>query len=1023
MIQLKDYPSIIDKIGINNLNDAQREAHSIVEEGSSGFTDFAQLQELMDSTPEIKETVELYFGQLEKLQKDKDFIKEHVLVVRPGATQKPSFELPEILKKLMPKYQQAGLQSLSQEGKEEMKPVLERLAKDLSELPADGAQDGMGKKAIVHAHYFTGASDWWITEWDGKDGMFGYVVLNGDVQMSEFGYISVSEITSIKEIELDFYWKKKTLDEALHNAYPKYFQNPKETEEVEVEESAQQEPSLKPKFAIGDYVKYKGGDEHSFTWHGIIRSVVPLENEFAYRIDAYGKSRDGILYSDAAHNEVYEAQLSPSSKENIDKLKQAHFAEKSHAKPSSKKAGKEQPGKESKEEFVWNELYELAQTDPAKARMIWNKLDKRGKASIKKYAEETDAADEGIYKGFLYLISDKNIKATKATSNKKPEKAPKPPKQKKPGKYDAAVPIERELESVRFIRRYVGLHNRVKTKEQIMSLIDGIQKAISERRITKEDLWAKEITYVQRELVKFYNGMKRQEKVELTEKELKELGAVAFSQKPMDSIRFLKRYISLDGKTNVKEKAKKLYADIENAIHKGKITESDKYYKALDKAHQKLFAYIQGRTKVIEVWDAELNGVRDFFQSARNTAKAAYSKVAPVVKKAGRMIKKGIDKAKPHVKKAVTAAHQKIKEHTSKPAADPSPSKKKESGIKFIIARPLDKKTTEVQSVLFRTDMFTEEKAEKWLENHGFYNDKHEVTGEHHRFRQHAVAKYQPGSFKTIKAYSKKSKALGFLPLIARTVAATLVSNGVNRMINHKNGVSGTEVAHTTPGLMDDEGNKIDRKWGDDDIFRDLAAVKSRTGTFMLKSDIGRFLGDLERNRLAMTIEGDKGGGKTQLAFQLADAFAEEGMSVGFFQLEMPADSDPIKRNRDMYIKPGNMDRIKIADQAPQGIHTIREFGNKFDVIIIDTWTKLDVDSTEFDKLRNDFPNTVWIVVFQMAANKIIRGGTAPLFDAGINIEVKKPTPRFEENYAIATKNRYGATGIPYNIAFRAILD
>ena len=51
----------------------------------------------------------------------------------------------------------------------------------------------------------------------------------------------------------------------------------------------------------------------------------------------------------------------------------------------------------------------------------------------------------------------------------------------------------------------------------------------------------------------------------------------------------------------------------------------------------------------------------------------------------------------------------------------------------------------------------------------------------------------------------------------------------------------------------------------------------------------------------------------------------------------------------------------------------------------------------------------------------MIRGGTAPLFDAGINIEVVKVDDTFVNNYAVTTKNRYGVTGIKYNISQKAI--
>jgi len=51
---------------------------------------------------------------------------------------------------------------------------------------------------IVHLHFFIGNSDWYITEYDGEDTFYGYVILNGDKQYAEFGYISFQELKDIK---------------------------------------------------------------------------------------------------------------------------------------------------------------------------------------------------------------------------------------------------------------------------------------------------------------------------------------------------------------------------------------------------------------------------------------------------------------------------------------------------------------------------------------------------------------------------------------------------------------------------------------------------------------------------------------------------------------------------------------------------------------------------------------------------------------------------------------------------------
>jgi hypothetical protein len=60
---------------------------------------------------------------------------------------------------------------------------------------------------IAYLHYFTSSSDWYIIEKDSEieqTQAFGYVILNGDLENAEFGYINIEEVK--KYAELDLYW-------------------------------------------------------------------------------------------------------------------------------------------------------------------------------------------------------------------------------------------------------------------------------------------------------------------------------------------------------------------------------------------------------------------------------------------------------------------------------------------------------------------------------------------------------------------------------------------------------------------------------------------------------------------------------------------------------------------------------------------------------------------------------------------------------------------------------------------------
>ena len=58
---------------------------------------------------------------------------------------------------------------------------------------------------LIHLHFFIGACDWFIAEYDGEDLFWGFAILNGDYEMAEWGYVSFSELKSISVngIEID----------------------------------------------------------------------------------------------------------------------------------------------------------------------------------------------------------------------------------------------------------------------------------------------------------------------------------------------------------------------------------------------------------------------------------------------------------------------------------------------------------------------------------------------------------------------------------------------------------------------------------------------------------------------------------------------------------------------------------------------------------------------------------------------------------------------------------------------------
>lgn len=203
----------------------------------------------------------------------------------------------------------------------------------------------------------------------------------------------------------------------------------------------------------------------------------------------------------------------------------------------------------------------------------------------------------------------KEKKQTEREHKTKPQKADKPEKQTAP-----AIPVtlvERISEELRFLRRFVNLDGKTKTKDELLRFINSLQKAILEKRIRKTSTWANQIVYIQENLIQVYNSMKQKIKIELKPETKEQFIQIVGDEKVRSSINFIKRYISLNGKTGVKEKARKLLTQIDRAIEKEKIPSYDRYISQIKTIMKNLNSFIGNKgEKTLEIEQAELNGLQ-----------------------------------------------------------------------------------------------------------------------------------------------------------------------------------------------------------------------------------------------------------------------------------------------------------------------------------------------------------------------------------------------------------------------------
>jgi len=190
--------------------------------------------------------------------------------------------------------------------------------------------------------------------------------------------------------------------------------------------------------------------------------------------------------------------------------------------------------------------------------------------------------------------------------------------------YENAKLVERIEEEVRFIKRYVMMHGKSVSIKQVLNLLNGLQRAILERRIRKTSPYAKEIKYMQEKLIGLYNFMRKNRKnemeIELDKKILKEFSLIAGSETVRTSTNYLKRYVGIQGKEIDKEKAIKLIKALEKAAQKRKIAKNDPYVESLNKIYNSLHQFVSKAKKgeLLALHENALNGIESLLGCVDN---------------------------------------------------------------------------------------------------------------------------------------------------------------------------------------------------------------------------------------------------------------------------------------------------------------------------------------------------------------------------------------------------------------------
>jgi GTP cyclohydrolase III len=203
-------------------------------------------------------------------------------------------------------------------------------------------------------------------------------------------------------------------------------------------------------------------------------------------------------------------------------------------------------------------------------------------------------------------VAKKKVVKKVTVSKKKTVKTPRiASKQKQAIRKQNEVPVM-PLE-VKFIKRYLSLHDKRVTEKQISLFYKTIQKSALEKRIRKSDKYSAEIMKISKDLAQTYKEMNNSCKFEVPSSLYNKLKKISDSYGVTPAIALIKRFVNLYGNIT-KEKATRLLKSISNAKKNGKVTSSDRAYKRLNEVKGHLEKYLDSDKLIVT--DIQLNGLR-----------------------------------------------------------------------------------------------------------------------------------------------------------------------------------------------------------------------------------------------------------------------------------------------------------------------------------------------------------------------------------------------------------------------------
>ncbi len=263
------------------------------------------------------------------------------------------------------------------------------------------------------------------------------------------------------------------------------------------------------------------------------------------------------------------------------------------------------------------------------------------------------------------------------------------------------------------------------------------------------------------------------------------------------------------------------------------------------------------------------------------------------------------------------------------------------------------------------------------------------------------------------KSTTLKSYDVGKKESLSSEGSVDLPSDGEDRD-SPLNGVASLTISENTSFENNEKvefnNSKILKPLG---VFAPSNQAPEKKEVFRLRADnyLSDWLGELQKFRLAMILTGPTHTLKTETKNQILNALAELGMNIADLDMEQGGlESRDTQASYDRNISPQNRDRIHTTGEIPSSLEELYEWIKSYDVIALDSFnkfmTKANLKGTDFDKIRLDMPDKIWITIFQLRDDGKVRSGSSPGYDAPIIIETGKDGSDFKTAYAEIKKNR-----------------